>query len=46
MKQALTTGLELAGMALVVVGVWMIFIPAAFIVAGACSLALAYGASR
>jgi hypothetical protein len=42
----LTTGLEVAGLVLIVVGVWMVFVPAALMVAGIGLIALSFGASR
>lgn len=42
MRDAVTTALELLGMAAIVAGVWLIYFPAALIVAGACLFALAW----
>lgn len=41
-KSALTTSLELGGLGLLVAGAWLIFVPAAFLVAGAGCLAIAW----
>lgn len=46
MRDLITSGAEIVGLAAVVAGVWMIFVPAALIVAGLGVLALAWGASR
>jgi hypothetical protein len=46
MRDLLTTGLELVALGLIVAGVWLIFVPAAFIVAGAGLLAMSYVETR
>ncbi|WP_202129076.1 hypothetical protein [Pseudarthrobacter sp. ATCC 49987] len=42
----LTTVLDLLGAALIVAGIAMVFVPAAFAVAGAACLAISWRASR
>ena len=46
MRDIATTILELAGFGLIVAGVFMVFIPAAFIVAGAGAIVLGWRFSR
>lgn len=46
MRDLVTTAAELAGLGLIVAGVWLMFMPAALIVAGVGALALSWGASR
>lgn len=46
MRDIATTLLELAGFGLVIVGVWMLFVPAAFIVAGVGAILLGWRFSR
>ena len=41
-KRAATTGLEVAGAGLIVTGVALIWIPAAFLVAGALLIGISY----
>lgn len=45
-RDLITTAAEVVGLGVIVAGVWLIFMPAALIVAGAGVLALAWGASR
>lgn len=44
--QIVTTLLEIIAAALVVFGVWLMFPPAAFVVAGLSLLAMSWGVSR
>lgn len=46
MRQVLTTAAEVCGLGLVVAGVWLVFVPAALMVAGLGLVALSWGASR
>jgi hypothetical protein len=46
MRDLLTTGLELVALGLIVAGVWLIFVPAALIVAGGGLLAMSYVETR
>ena len=46
MRNAVTSGVEVVALGLIVAGTWLIFMPAALIVAGFGLGALAYGASR
>lgn len=46
MKEALTTALDLVGVALLVVGFGLIYVPAAFLVAGIGCLLVSWRATR
>ncbi|WP_181036360.1 hypothetical protein [Arthrobacter sp. B1805] len=46
MKQAITTVLDLCGIALLVAGIALIYIPAAFLAAGMGLLAISWRASK